>query len=340
MNKKRLVLHIGVHKTGSTSVQNALAANAGLLARHGILYPKYPAAPAHVTNHNRLAWEIAEGVIDLAKLREWAQSLAQKDAHTLIISAEDFCKLKSLDFLACFEEYFEAEVILYLRRQDSWINSWYNQNVKWPYLRELSACTPDQFLSYLQEFFWIDYFETVERWARTVGKDRMHIRVLERGQIEDPLADMCDLCGVDFVLKRTQQKRANESLPATQLKILQEIGIMKYRPAVRLKIIRAVSEIPVASTKEIYPAPVRRMILQRYAAGNAMLAERYLGRSDGILFRDEHIPDNIAGRENPVQDDLLYQFARNLIEIFVANASVAAPLKPPPPSGAAQTGAG
>jgi hypothetical protein len=334
VNKKRLVLHIGVHKTGSTSVQNALAANAGLLARHGILYPKYPGAPAQVTNHNRLAWEIAEGVIDIAKLREWAESLAQKDARTLIISAEEFCKLKSLEFLACFQEHFEIEVVLYLRRQDSWINSWYNQNVKWPYLRELSGCTPTEFLAHLQEFFWIDYFETVERWAQAVGKDRIHVRVLERGQIEDPLADMCDICGVNFVLKRTQEKRANESLPATQLKILQDIGIMRYKPAVRLKIIRAVSEIPVTTTKEIYPAPLRRMILRRYAAGNAMLAERYLGRSDGILFRDEQIPDNPEGRENPVQNEHLYRFARNLIEVFAANASVVAPPKPPSPSGA------
>ncbi|QYX56870.1 hypothetical protein K1T73_00155 [Roseovarius sp. SCSIO 43702] len=35
----RLVLHIGTHKTGTTTVQNALHANREALAAHGVLYP-------------------------------------------------------------------------------------------------------------------------------------------------------------------------------------------------------------------------------------------------------------------------------------------------------------
>lgn len=34
-----VVLHAGPHKTGTTALQQTLAANAGLLARHGVLYP-------------------------------------------------------------------------------------------------------------------------------------------------------------------------------------------------------------------------------------------------------------------------------------------------------------
>ena len=321
VNKKKLVFHIGVHKTGSTSIQQTLAGNSGLLARHGILYPKYPAAAANATNHNRLAWEITTGTVDLVKLRSWARSLAQADAHTVIVSAEDCCKLKDLAFMRCFGEFFEPEIVIYVRRQDAWVGSWYNQNVKWPYVRELARCTPNEFLGHLRDFHWINYFETAERWAKEVGRDKIRIRVFESGQIEDPVADLCDICGVDFVLEKALQKRANESFPATQLRILQDINIMQYTPDVRLKIIDAVSRIPVTSRDDIYPAPIRRMILDRYAAGNAMVAEHYLGRKDQVLFREQDIPDSTVYRENALDDENLYCFARNLIDVFRANAT-------------------
>jgi len=319
--KKRLIVHIGVHKTGSTSIQHTLFRNTGQMADRGFLYPRFYAGRVNAVNHTSLAWEIEMNKLDHARLRNWAASLAQTDAHTVILSAEDFSRLKSLDFLDCFSDFFEAEVVIYLRRQDSWVSSWYNQHIKWPYVAKFARCTPSEFLRHLEDFYWINYFETVERWGAVVGKDHIHIRILEKGQIQDPIADLCDICGFDFELQQELPHRANESLPAAQLKILRNLGMAQYPPGVRNKIIEAVMRVPVLPSKEVYPIPIRRMILDRYKIGNYKLAEHYLGRKDGILFRESGFSDSPASAENNLEEDQLYCFARNLIDVFSADAS-------------------
>src|SRR5215831_15350027 len=51
-------VHIGTHKTGTTSLQLAMSENAPALLRHGYLYAA-TGRPAEVpTGHHNLAWEI------------------------------------------------------------------------------------------------------------------------------------------------------------------------------------------------------------------------------------------------------------------------------------------
>jgi hypothetical protein len=317
--KKRLILHAGIHRTGTTSIQQALFYNAASLLRAGILYPK-PMDGSNAINHQRLAWDISERQIELPELSEWAASLAQIDAHTVILSAEDFCRIRNLDFLECFSAHFEIEVAMYLRRQDIWVNSWYNQHVKWPFDPVLSRCTPQQFLGHLPKFHWLNYFNTLERWCNAIGRDRTHIGILEKGQIQDPLADLCEFCGVDFVLEQFSNSRANESLPAEQISILRGLGMARYGTDIRNKIIQAVSKLPGSSDSNVYPRALRRLILERYGTGNQMVAEQFLGRTDRILFRDNEFSD-ISSRENlgPSEDQLIC-FARNLIDEFCEKA--------------------
>ena len=73
--KKRLIVHIGVHKTGSTSIQHTLFRNTGQMADRGFLYPRFYAGRVNAVNHTSLAWEIEMNKLDHARLRNWAASL-------------------------------------------------------------------------------------------------------------------------------------------------------------------------------------------------------------------------------------------------------------------------
>ena len=319
-----MVVHAGVHRTGTTSIQSALHGNAAELAQRGILYPKDPIDGALI-NHQRLAWDLSEEMVAADLLGDWIESLAQSDAHTVVFSAEDFCRIINLDFLDRFGEDFEIDAIFYLKRQDIWVNSWYNQHVKWPFDARLSRCTPIEFLGHLGDFHWINYFETLERWSRKIGRLRVHARVLESGQIQDPLADLCDFCGVDFDLKISSDERMNESVPAAQIGILRSIGIAQYSPDIRNVIIDAVARAVGPGTTNSYPKAVRRLILDRYTHGNQMVAERYLGRSDRVLFRDVSFPDIDAGDAQRADPQQLLRVARNLIAIAGADAGRSKP---------------
>ena len=59
--------------------------------------------------------------------------------------------------------------VFYLRRQDHWLMSWYNQHVKWPFDREKSRMDPQAFLATLEDFHWLDYERLLGRWSAVLG---------------------------------------------------------------------------------------------------------------------------------------------------------------------------
>ena len=63
---RKLVLHIGTHKTGTTAIQGAMAANVPALKAQGYAYPLFPARFAGVPN-DRNGYFIGRLVKDVVK---------------------------------------------------------------------------------------------------------------------------------------------------------------------------------------------------------------------------------------------------------------------------------
>jgi hypothetical protein len=54
----RLYVHCGLHKTGTTALQDFLAAQAATLARAGVLYPR-AGRPGVAGGQHNIAWRLA-----------------------------------------------------------------------------------------------------------------------------------------------------------------------------------------------------------------------------------------------------------------------------------------
>ena len=67
MSDKRLIIHPGFHKSGTTALQESFALNRALLREHGILYPRIGTKA-----HHRVAWALTQrpwvGISVVAKL--------------------------------------------------------------------------------------------------------------------------------------------------------------------------------------------------------------------------------------------------------------------------------
>ena len=98
-----LVLHVGPHKTGTTALQQALAGNAGRLARLGILYPQ---AGRLGDSHAGLAEACRTG--DAAALRALAEEAAGWRA--VVLSSENFSMLDGRALAALRAVFPRAEV--------------------------------------------------------------------------------------------------------------------------------------------------------------------------------------------------------------------------------------
>src|SRR5215510_12928739 len=147
--KIELILHIGLPKTGTTSIQETLAAHRTALLEKGVLYPNSAGESAHALipasilgaklNVNHFFPTIWNGMTPAARLelfrRELDREIRDRPAHVrrVLISAEhcsSFLKSKALirDLATFLEPYFQDyKVVAYVRRQDLFAASVYNE---------------------------------------------------------------------------------------------------------------------------------------------------------------------------------------------------------------------
>lgn len=129
----KVILHIGTHKTATTTIQDTFAQNAAVLEQHGIIYPRL----AKVTGHHGLVfdWGTLPEVYRLKQgsreaFREIARDYGSGD-HTVFLSSEEFSRAAprgAVDFLEVREllaPFDEIEVICVLRPQWEFIQSVY-----------------------------------------------------------------------------------------------------------------------------------------------------------------------------------------------------------------------
>lgn len=134
---RRAVVHIGMPRTGSTTVQHILARLRPELARSGILYPDLtPTSAARMSHisHQHLG-EALDGRRPRAERRELLQrlseDLARVDADTVLLSYEDFCQQKQAPRIAetlraaFAARGFAMEAVVAVKPQSEHLNSLY-----------------------------------------------------------------------------------------------------------------------------------------------------------------------------------------------------------------------
>lgn len=159
----KVILHIGTHKTATTTIQNTLAHNAPLLAQHGVVYPRLKRAPGH---HGLVpewpampkAYQLPDGPLD--SLKALADEYAQTD-QTLVLSSEEFSRAASLEHMGTLREilsgFDQIEVICVLRTQWQYLQSIYLEMSK-----KRRVARPPQFVGPVVEKgkfgqLWVDY---------------------------------------------------------------------------------------------------------------------------------------------------------------------------------------
>jgi hypothetical protein len=131
-----LYLHVGPHKTGTTSIQACLRRNAVRLSKEGYVYPVTPRADGIILrNHSPLANLGAPGAAPLGSDGPWrpiAELLARHDGPVVLsteLFAGAFRAPRALGRVVDLAERhgYRVEALAYVRDQPAWLNSWYAQ---------------------------------------------------------------------------------------------------------------------------------------------------------------------------------------------------------------------
>lgn len=102
----QLIIHVGPHKTATTSIQSLLHTYSDVLLENGIFYPPSP----HISGaHHHIPCAIKGddpfrlGILDPlppleSEMTSWLIQARSKEAHSVLISAEDLCTLSQEDW--------------------------------------------------------------------------------------------------------------------------------------------------------------------------------------------------------------------------------------------------
>ena len=138
MPERKCFVHIGTHKTGTTSIQRLLAANQRHLMNYG-LYVPVTGRPAGYDGHHNIAWQLNDDPrfeLSSGTLSDLARELEAVALPTVCVSSEDFeylhAKPERLRLIrdAIASTGYVAKIILYLRSQPDYERSLYTELVK------------------------------------------------------------------------------------------------------------------------------------------------------------------------------------------------------------------
>lgn len=273
-----VVIHAGIHRTGTTSLQMFLEANRSALRERGIVYP------GEARNHQCLAWALKRKPDDTSELKRLLTS--DPDAKTVVLSAEDFCIHTDLHWLGEISRTWQTKVVFYLRRQDHWLMSWYNQHVKWPFDRNKSRMDKTEFLGSIGDFYWLDYAGVLDRWSKVLSQANVSAGVVEKGQVEDVVEDFFARLDTPAEGLNLDVKRVNDSLPVHMLEVARHLEIYDLGPKARIQMIRAL-RLGLANKTQpvntVYSPQEREGVLDRFAKSNQRAAKNYFGRNSLFL---------------------------------------------------------
>jgi hypothetical protein len=290
--KKRIVLHIGTHKTGTTSIQKALYLGREALAAAGVLYPTtdFDRGVRQKLRKQGEMSAVARRGRPRAVERERSALVSEfeaSDAHTMIISEEGLSgpNPHCAEFFAPLAVDYQLDVVCYLRRQDLFVESFFNQIIK-----RAERSLGDNIIDYLNSERTrarLDYHAMLSRWqalpSRVTALD-FSAEIRQGGLLKSFLR----AAGVPGVTLPEEQ--ANTSPDMRVILAMMDMNRLQINFEDK-RVLRAGNRASadLKPLKLLLGTQARRQLLQDCAASNARLAAEF-----GVSF-DERLPDEPEG---------------------------------------------
>lgn len=299
---KRIILHIGRQKTGTTAIQRFLYANPLLLESHNLYYPQYgirgfghheiggPISHVNPPRFRRSRSEVVDalraGLLDEIKDRD----------SLVVISSESFqnCAPRLVGQLLAG---YQVEVVVYLREQVGFLASAYAQKVQ-------SSDYSGSLEAFVQDNRSIDYLRFLDSWSKEFAS-RIHVKIYDRKELlhGDVVSDFCESflhIPSDMVkplrTKHDPNPTLTHDLLEFKLRVNQTCTLSSENAKLLFKGLAELSMTDSSGKTWVSPDLANR-IARQYDPSNRRIAHKYLGRE--ILFARFAQSAEAACNENP-----------------------------------------
>ena len=329
----KLILHIGTPKTGTTALQLFLRSNEALLNEQGFSYPHLSdtLAGGEVVNGflldscmylNANGQRVPDTNHEIWR-SFWNAVKREIKQKNVIISWEGIALgyHASGFFEAVKKEYGNIYVVIYLRRQDQYIESFWNEQVK---VRNMRKSAFHEFVKKHK----LTYKKQLDEICSIIGKENLAVRIYERGQLYGEhriISDFLYTIGLDIDYSKCNlPSNVNISLAGNMIEIKRRFNVaFKSIESVRAIVgleEKITNEITnrfvgyyweknvVKSDDGLFLGEERQNFLAQYADENAAIAREYLGREDGILFYDSRPIETYQINTATLHEEILDMF--------------------------------
>lgn len=227
--RPRLLLHIGTHKTGTTTLQHALARSRQRLAQAGVLYAATNRPPLADRPKHTSVWQAAARGTPEAAERERQTLLTEfqaSGAHTLVISAEGLSEpvARIPAFFAPLARQFDIQVVCLLRRPDLFAEALYNQFVRVTTRQDVLGFAA--FLASADLQARLHYHRWLDGWRQQLPDSRISLldydAVTASGQ--SLVAAFCSTAGWPTLPVAPGERRVN---PSPDMRLAQLLGALR-----------------------------------------------------------------------------------------------------------------
>lgn len=296
-------------KAASSTIQLGLALNKEQLQQQGFLYPS--SGFTYYGQHN-IVWELLKDkryLRDRGTLQDLKTEFSHSPYSKMILSSEDLVRLNQeqiKQLMNAFGDKVDVVAIIYIRRQDQWLQS------RWSQFAKIGLVDQD-FTDWLniqlsrdesKPSHWQsgDYYPILHNWSQVIGKERIIVRVLEKPQISTPiLYDFLELTGVEDVSKFKVSENINISPSIKTLEVIRYFTrcFLKYKTDEKIQRRFALIILNYSRRNNwnqerlnLIDKQLYLKIQDHFSQSNQAIAELFLNRSK--LFLEEFVKKPIT----------------------------------------------
>lgn len=344
---KTLYLHVGTPKTATSSIQKFLEKNREVLQKYGYFMPESLHAYSAVNprrNAHFLFGRIydEEGNRDKKKeklyLLEGMQQVrkAFQNYDNVILTDESlwFCMsyykkslLRDLKKEADGQNY-QIKVIVYLRRQDSFLLSRWNQGIKQNSMRAAKLSCDEYFaVSQTKEEKIYQYAQKLDEIAGVIGKENLIVRRFDPKDWVDGsvIHDFMNAVGLDVTSEFQElEESSNLRLDKNATEMKRIINLQDDFSAKEIsymgKFLREISKDYIRKdATEMLSKEELQQFLGKYEEENRRVAEEYIG--DGKPLFSDQIKDlpKWSPQNEMMQEEMFLFFSKVMIDLKRTN---------------------
>jgi hypothetical protein len=320
---KTVYVHIGLHKTGTTTIQDYLIANAELLETHGVF------VPFKHRNHSLTFW-VNGKQNNQKRQNQWTRlmrKIKRSELNTVVLSSEFFSRDISeienwhVNFDELVAQGYNIKFILYLRRSDRRFESLFIEAIKGGNgLKDIRDFPYERF---------IDNWALCQKIVSKFGDDSLIVRKFEEDAKQGLLNSFMQCLGVTNVGIDEAKYQANTKPSLDQLRAIQYAGELYGRLVSKMfntqrqrrKAIKRWTKSFIASTEHwndqksytLLPFDVANLILADQYESNKKIATTFFG-GDMTYLHTEDLAQNKA--ESLSIDNMKSEHLFEALELF------------------------